>query len=432
MHLNLSLLVALATLLIYSHTVNAVATASLAATTIKPQGFHARAFEANADDDIDEEFETQAQTHSAYRQPQQQHQQNQHYQQQHYQQQQQQQPIYDYSQSEEEQEEPPRQLYQGRQQQQNNYLAINSNKNLQNSKKQSSEEESEEEEEEPDRLSLLLAKSTFNCKDKNSGYYADESLKCEVFHYCQENQRHSWICPEGFTFHQIHLICMPPSSDNICQQSSKFHIVNDYLYKPINLQEHQSKPNVTLRYSERYYPENYYDHERYSDEDEIPRARVQHQRQPVQVGFPQNIQTQHQRPLAQQQQHQLHQQQQQQQQQQQLQQHHQPQPVRHQPQTATQSQALPQTTVYRKPALSHSTTAQPHAPRVPTSVLAVTPTPYRLFTANAQLQHLQQQQQQVYRTPEDINISLQQRRPQIFIGSTTPRYYEDEYLYERK
>uniref|UniRef100_A0A1B0G0E7 Chitin-binding type-2 domain-containing protein n=1 Tax=Glossina morsitans morsitans TaxID=37546 RepID=A0A1B0G0E7_GLOMM len=362
--LNLSLLVALATLLIYSHTVSAVATASLTATTIKPQGFHARAFEANADDDIDEEFETQAQTHSAYRQPQQQHQQNQHYQQQHYQQQQQQQPIYDYSQSEEEQEEPPRQLYQGRQQQQNNYLAINSNKNLQNSKKQSSEEESEEEEEEPDRLSLLLAKSTFNCKDKNSGYYADESLKCEVFHYCQENQRHSWICPEGFTFHQIHLICMPPSSDNICQQSSKFHIVNDYLYKPINLQEHQSKPNVTLRYSERYYPENYYDHERYSDEDEIPRARVQHQRQP--------------------------------------------------------------------PALSHSTTAQPHAPRVPTSVLAVTPTPYRLFTANAQLQHLQQQQQQVYRTPEDINISLQQRRPQIFIGSTTPRYYEDEYLYERK
>lgn len=74
---------------------------------------------------------------------------------------------------------------------------------------------------------------------------------------------------------------MPPSNDNICQQSSKYHIVNEYLYKPVNLQEHQSKPNVTLRYSERYYPENYYDNDRYEDEEEAPRQRVQHHRQPV-------------------------------------------------------------------------------------------------------------------------------------------------------
>lgn len=76
---------------------------------------------------------------------------------------------------------------------------------------------------------------------------------------------------------------MPPSNDNNCQQSSKYHIVNEYLYKPVNLQEHQSKPNVTLRYSERYYPENFYDQDRdrYDDEDEAPRQRVQHHRQPV-------------------------------------------------------------------------------------------------------------------------------------------------------
>lgn len=96
-------------------------------------------------------------------------------------------------------------------------------------------------------------------------YYADEGLGCEVFHYCQENQKHSWICPEGFSFHQVHLICMPPSGENICQQSSKYHVVNDYLYKPVNLAEHESKPNITLRYSERYYPENFYQDDRQDD-----------------------------------------------------------------------------------------------------------------------------------------------------------------------
>jgi hypothetical protein len=64
----------------------------------------------------------------------------------------------------------------------------------------------EEEIEEPDRLSLLLPQSKFVCTSKNTGYYADEDLGCEVFHYCQDNAKHSWICPEGFTFHQVKLI----------------------------------------------------------------------------------------------------------------------------------------------------------------------------------------------------------------------------------
>lgn len=51
---------------------------------------------------------------------------------------------------------------------------------------------------------------------------------------------------------------MPPGSDNICAKSSQFHFVNEFLYKPINLEEHQNKPNVSLKYSDRYYPDNYY------------------------------------------------------------------------------------------------------------------------------------------------------------------------------
>lgn len=114
-----------------------------------------------------------------------------------------------------------------------------------------------------------------------SSYYADEGLNCEVFHYCQETSKHSWICPEGFTFHQVHLICMPPSGDNICEQSSKYHVVNDYLYKPINMEEHETRPNVTLKYSERYYPESFYTDERRDRDDYSHEQR----RQPVSLCF---------------------------------------------------------------------------------------------------------------------------------------------------
>lgn len=79
---------------------------------------------------------------------------------------------------------------------------------------------------------------------------------------------------------------MPPSNDNACQLSSKYHIVNDFLYKPINVEEHQTRPNVTLRYSERYYPEDIYRDERQEEEEENEqsyRAREYRQRQPVRL-----------------------------------------------------------------------------------------------------------------------------------------------------
>ncbi|XP_020806428.1 putative cyclin-dependent serine/threonine-protein kinase DDB_G0272797/DDB_G0274007 isoform X2 [Drosophila serrata] len=411
---------------------------SATATTAKPKGFEPRSLDVNSsggEEELDD-FETQAQTHLAYRQ------QPQH---------QQQRQLYEYS--EEDQEEAPRQVYVNRNaKQQSNFLKIQGQL-----KKPLSEESEEEEEEveEPDRLSTLLSKSSFSCTDRNSGYYADESLSCEVFHYCQDSQKHSWICPEGFTFHQIHLICMPPSHDNICKQSSKYHIVNDYLYKPINLQEHQSKPNVTLRYSERYFPENYYEHERYDDEEEeelpAPRPRIQHQQQQQQQHHHQHQQQpqQHRQAVTYQQPQQQQPQQvrvQYQQPQHQHQQQAQPQPqvvtqIRHQPQpqptTLAYRKPLPATTVQPQLQLHqlHQPQLQLHQQRPQTLAPTVTPAPYRFFTAAPQLQHLQPQQQhphqQVFRTPEEINISLQQRRPQVFIA-TTPRYYEDEYLYERR
>jgi hypothetical protein len=66
--------------------------------------------------------------------------------------------------------------------------------------------EEEEEEVKPDKLQLLLQKTDFSCADKKDGYYADEMVDCEIFHYCQDRLRHSWLCPEGATFHQVGLV----------------------------------------------------------------------------------------------------------------------------------------------------------------------------------------------------------------------------------
>ncbi|GAB6022207.1 hypothetical protein CHUAL_006342 [Chamberlinius hualienensis] len=115
------------------------------------------------------------------------------------------------------------------------------------------EEAALEEEKKPDRLTLLLQESKFACSDKKAGYYADDGLSCEVFHYCNEGVRHSWMCPAGTSFHQIHLICMAEGGDNICKQSNKYHFVNDYLYKA--LPDSSRNNNGTIKYADRYFPE---------------------------------------------------------------------------------------------------------------------------------------------------------------------------------
>lgn len=78
---------------------------------------------------------------------------------------------------------------------------------------------------------------------------------------------------------------MPAGSDNVCQHSSKYTFVNEYLYKPLNMDEHNEKPNVMLRYSERYFPDEIFQDERqeYDEEEYNRRATPQQQyRQPVQ------------------------------------------------------------------------------------------------------------------------------------------------------
>ncbi|RWS30345.1 early nodulin-75-like protein [Leptotrombidium deliense] len=120
------------------------------------------------------------------------------------------------------------------------------------SSKKSPEEEAEEEQK-PSKLELLLQTSKFGCSGKKDGYYADSSVNCEVFHYCVSGAKHSWMCPEGTVFHQVHLNCVPASQD-ICSESDKYSSqVNDFLYKPLD----QRGPNNTVRYHQRFYPEEF-------------------------------------------------------------------------------------------------------------------------------------------------------------------------------
>nr|XP_018916561.1 PREDICTED: mucin-5AC [Bemisia tabaci] len=48
----------------------------------------------------------------------------------------------------------------------------------------------------------------FSCrKVRSSGYYADLSTDCQVFHICDGGRKISFLCPNGTIFRQSHLIC---------------------------------------------------------------------------------------------------------------------------------------------------------------------------------------------------------------------------------
>ncbi|GFQ80738.1 chitin-binding type-2 domain-containing protein [Trichonephila clavata] len=48
----------------------------------------------------------------------------------------------------------------------------------------------------------------FPCEEYTSGYYADVTARCQMFHICHENgQRSSFLCPIGTVFNQEYLVC---------------------------------------------------------------------------------------------------------------------------------------------------------------------------------------------------------------------------------
>ncbi len=54
---------------------------------------------------------------------------------------------------------------------------------------------------------------------------------------------------------KVHLLCMPVGRDNICEKSSQYHFVNDYLYKTVDNEDGSSSDSGI--YADRYYPEGF-------------------------------------------------------------------------------------------------------------------------------------------------------------------------------
>lgn len=75
-------------------------------------------------------------------------------------------------------------------------------------------------------------KSTFSCKNRHPGYYADISLNCEVYHLCS---RHgvglAFNCPRGTKFQQRTMVCDHWYMVN-CENSASFYDGNLRIGRP--------------------------------------------------------------------------------------------------------------------------------------------------------------------------------------------------------
>lgn len=182
---------------------------------------------------------------------------------------------------------------------------------------------------------------------------------------------------------------MPPSNENICQKSSAFFFVNDYLYRPVNEEEVQRKPNVSLRYSDRYYPQNYFG----DAEEGLQPQQVQSQHVPQRVPLQQGLHTQAPRRTA---------------------------PQQPAPQQAVHYQPTPRPSAAQQPSYRQANPSNQvsmqalkrHRPCHSVSVISIAP--FRLL--------------QVFHSPEEVNIPLQLRRPVATTArSFQPTVASDEY-----
>ncbi|GFU15438.1 chitin-binding type-2 domain-containing protein [Nephila pilipes] len=73
----------------------------------------------------------------------------------------------------------------------------------------------------------VIPKTSFLCSDQlyNPGFYADIETRCQVFHYCYEHRKESFLCPLGTIFNQPILSCDYWYSSN-CTTAPAYYYVN--------------------------------------------------------------------------------------------------------------------------------------------------------------------------------------------------------------
>lgn len=66
---------------------------------------------------------------------------------------------------------------------------------------------------------VLAAESSFSCKDRPYGYYADLEAECQVFHICNNNVKWTFHCPNQTLFNQVRLLRLPDTHLLACCSS---------------------------------------------------------------------------------------------------------------------------------------------------------------------------------------------------------------------
>lgn len=52
-----------------------------------------------------------------------------------------------------------------------------------------------------------IPKTSFTCPGQKPGFYADTEAGCQVFHFCFQDKRTSFLCGNGTIFHQKLFTC---------------------------------------------------------------------------------------------------------------------------------------------------------------------------------------------------------------------------------
>lgn len=53
-----------------------------------------------------------------------------------------------------------------------------------------------------------IPKTSFSCRGRDSGYYADTETDCQVYHMCdQQGRQFDYMCPNATLFQQRMLVC---------------------------------------------------------------------------------------------------------------------------------------------------------------------------------------------------------------------------------
>ncbi|XP_045590043.2 uncharacterized protein [Procambarus clarkii] len=110
----------------------------------------------------------------------------------------------------------------------------------------------------------VIPASSFSCRGKLPGFYADEASSCQVWHYCKtDGLMESFLCPNGTIYNQANRVCewwfnVRCDSDTIAKQER----VNEDLYIVPSPKPDQEYPAAPAKYSptrSQYTPERQYD-----------------------------------------------------------------------------------------------------------------------------------------------------------------------------